>query len=436
VSPARSIKSSGESLLDVTIDEETDLDVLEEISDEDAQGILGAYKLSRTMSDPTYVHNQRNISSDVRDTLWPVEAKSLEQPRVNNRSQHDDTSALQKSSSSAFGHPIPAANSRAPIVTGMLYEPIISPDFGATERRLEVIDRPIVSERFDSIGAKSASAITPNRRQFETKSLSPPRRRPPYKTETFKTETWRREGMNTQRSTMSRFDASTPAGSNVSDILRQAREFRIQRMQHENESKIDGNDTYIADRLRASKVSHIRKEGGGTHRIGSPQPSDPVGAYSDFLPRKTAWLDAEGWVDEDFSELKTEVKLDNLPMFTVTSPGSMRSTNDGAPELSPISKTGGTVRKKLPFSNDDGREEFPTMTTAGDSDIEDEFAAVSLIKRMEGIEQNSASSSEEQFLAQDDFEKYGSLDMDDLDLQLIAVQRPLGQEYGDEESSI
>ena len=415
-SPARSIKSSGESLLDVTINEETDQDVLEEISDEDGSGILGAYKLGRTMSEPTGVYGQRKISSDA---LRHVSAVSLEQPSSMHGPQREETSSLQNSDSSAFRRTTALLTKGIPIVKARPSESMGSSDFGGTERRLEMHDLSTVSPRYDSSGAKSASAIDPKRRHIQTMSLSPPRHRP------IKAETWGREGLHARRSSVDEVDSSIRSSSTgVSDILRQAREHRIKRMQHDKANPTDVHVPSKGDRMRASIKSRIRKN------------FDATGMYSDLPALGSGWLDRQGLPSEDLSEVKTEVHA-NLPVFRAWEPEFMRPSNDGAPELSPISKAD---QRNHVFAKDEDMEEFPTMTTEAVSDVESfddgEFAVDADIKMMTSIEPNGSSSSEEQFLAEDDFEKYGSLDIDDLDLQLIAVRRPLGQEYGDDESSI
>ena len=408
-SPARSTKSSGESLLDVTINEETDQDVLEEISDEDGSGILGAYKLGRTMSEPTEVYSQRRLST--------------------HGTQREESTSMHNSDASAFRRPTALHINRIPIDTAGSSEAIGSSDFGGTERRLEVVH---LSTVYDSSGAKSASAVAPRRRQMQTMSLSPPRHRPNM------AETWRPEGLHAQRSAVDEVDSSIRSASiGASDILRQAREHRIKRMQHDK-----ANSTVVpilskGDRFRASTKASTRKK----IETNSAQQGDQGSAatYLDLPALGSGWLERKGIPSEDFSEMKTEVHA-NLPVFRAWAPENMGPLKNRAPALSPISKTDGNQARDLVFAKHEDMEEFPTMTTEAASDVESfddrEFEVDADIQMMTGIEPKGSSSSEEQHLVEDDFEQYGSLDIDDLDLQLIAVRRPLGQEYGDDESSI
>lgn len=174
------------------------------------------------------------------------------------------------------------------------------------------------------------------------------------------------------------------------------------------------------------RMDVIEPSRAGTERHSSYERSPEV-EYSNLQPQ----------VSSDFSKLNMEAPKQNRPVCTVSSPGPMMLVIDGFLEPSPIPNSGANVPIKLPLPNHEEQsknDEFPTMTTADESEGEESIEEFPV--NTDIINLDRSSSSDEQYLADEDFEKYRGLDLESLDLQLIAVRRPLGKEYGDEESSI
>lgn len=438
-SPARSLKSSGESLLDVTIDEETVQDVLEEVSDDEAEGILGAYKLSRTMSEPGPIQRLDSNARNSDSTSHQHETLSWEPPRGLKQPVDDDNGSFHSSDSSAFDRPAEKPAIPATAITKLSKsQSKMDSTQGVSEHRLEVID-PGNSLLRDLPAAKA----NPTRRYLTAKSLSPVRQR------SLKSETWRPErsngqGINVQQQLALNDDSSSvlSAGSGGSNILRKAREYRIKRMQYvtgsstmkRGSSNIRGRpDISTESRSRTKEVSVLAASKSTIEKVMGDIGS--VAAYSDLSRPSRQRRDPEGFTAEDLSPSQI-VNNDNLPISTKSSAGSSPLNNDTAKEMSQIPTKDRLGAKKLLFEEEE-HEEFPTMTTEASSDQEsDEFPVDTDMNIITGISANSSSSSEVHFIPKEDLEKYGSVDMDDLDLQLIAIRRPIGKEYGDEESSI
>ena len=175
----------------------------------------------------------------------------------------------------------------------------------------------------------------------------------------------------------------------------------------------------LAELLREEQTKQIDPEGDLPDRPDSPE---------EFLNRRV-----------DFGLSPAE----DLPKFAAVRSPIVTPRNSQSPELSPILKDEETTS-----DSDVGgtSKEYPTLTTEGESaevsgsqDDEnqeiDEFPVDTDIAMMTGIKDQG--SREERFVVEPDYDsKYGSFDMDELDLQLISVRRPFGKEYGDDEVSL
>jgi len=438
--PARSIKSSGESLLDLTIDEETDQDVMGEISDDDAKGILGAYRLTRTMSEPNYVYNQRRNLTGVQsylDTI-PIDQRhgsSLLQHRQESHSMPDSNSSVVRR---------PAAEPTQSVLN------TANVSSGHSVGQLSVIDPPSVGPSYASSTPKPAVDVIDRYQQTKTKSLSPPRHRP------IVAETLSLEGIHSKRSSammesIPSIRSSTDVG--VSDILRQAREHRIRRMQHENKDKAENIMHRVSYRSRIpveplTDSTSIRKQQLRTTEDVESRNQGMTFSQSKLSAHASRWLQDNPRLTTENSSSDGIARNEERRVDLSFTPGHSTAftgfSKDGDLSLSPISKGSEDMTFTKTTTIDKDSEDFPTMTTyeaseflpLDESTVPVTTTTASEMKMMTSSHSNGSSSSEEQRFSAEDFERYGRLDIDDLDLQLIAVRRPLGQEYGDDESSI
>ena len=185
--------------------------------------------------------------------------------------------------------------------------------------------------------------------------------------------------------------------------------------------------------------------------VSPPLYDDGQGIYPDVVPSADSpTIDAHADVPHmtrrhvDFSGLITDASPTNLPKFTsrisanVNYSPTPERNNSVSPELSPILHD---ETEKMDQGND-----FPTLTTTASSDSPTpeytsfgNYDAEAIDVHPEETDIDLAhheDSSQEQFLGEEDFGKYGSFEMDELDLQLIAVRRPIGKEYGEDEVSL
>ncbi len=461
-SPNVSIVSAG-SLLDVTIDEETDQDVMEEISaeEEGIRGILGAYKMERTLSEPLpRPTDDMRSRPGLRDDLETI---SLNTSRLPCRRPGEQFGNSSSPGVSAFERPVVATAEEATrrrIPTATMFLPL------PTLEHSEVIHEQLPKRRVSS-GARPRPTIPCLKPYVETRSLSlSPRRDRTWKVETGRNDVTSLGGVHTQSATwLDESTASHSSHSTRSNLSTRAREYRIKRMQYMNvaTNQPAGDDSYTKD--RQASVHARRRTPNEEVRPNFSSTNRPYyGLNSQFTENPlSVQIDSNGVVQdrnsspEDFSDLKTDSTPMDLPKFTANvakhitlSPTSVEKTID-SPELSPIMKD--ETEKMHQYEGDEDSkqdgQEFPTVTTAAsetptpedtssanyESEAVDEFPIDTDIGLKTSIPHNE-DSSQEQYLVDEDFDKYGNVDMDDLDLQLIAVRRPIGKEYGDDEVSL
>lgn len=453
-SPNVSIVSGG-SLLDVTIDEETDQDVMEEISvgEVGIQGILGAYKMERTFSEPLPRPTGYMQPRDDLETI-SLNASTLPSRRLGVQARHSPTFEFKRqllSPSEPFA--------RIPFDATLLPLPALThPDVGSGIPRGEV-----------PYSARSVSNVSSLKRYVEARSLSySPRRGRTSQAEPRSNNSTAKEGEKHQNDRwLDDNGRSESPRSTRSNLSTRAREYRIRRMQRMKvaSDQPTTDDSYIQDRRQASVQmgqcivnETIFPSFSNTNR---PSYEDNHGVYSNLQENLgSVQVEPDGIVPdrtispEDFSDLKTDSMPKDLPKFTAKISNNISysptpdEANDELPELSPIVNDDSEKLFADADSNHDGKD-FPTLTTAAsdtptledassanyESEEVDEFPVDTEVGLLTGLAHNE-DSSQEQYLADEDFDKYGTVDMDDLDLQLIAVRRPIGKEYGDDEVSL
>jgi hypothetical protein len=247
-----SVVSGGASLLDVTIDEETDQDVMKEISDDDeAEGILGAYSLQRTFSAPSLRNKGSKLTGQRR--RQELETISLNPSRMSGRMRVPPKS-LSSANASAF---------RAPIdPTAKTSELLSLPKLDKDRSNLEVIDIPMPPKKMGSSPKDVTIGPTVNR-QVQSRSLSlSPRRNRSLKLETWKTDAMSLGGINARRARLVEDDSSSQSseGSTQSKVSQRARKARIKRIKRMKEAKkqLTQYDSDENDRRQASAHTRIR----------------------------------------------------------------------------------------------------------------------------------------------------------------------------------
>lgn len=550
-----SVVSGGASLLDVTIDEETDQDVLKEISDdEEEEGILGAYSLQRTLSEPLPRKDGRSTGSRRGKELETI---SLNPSRMAGR-MRGTPNKFSSSNSSAFSAQLIEPDDPVATTSAFLSLPTLDKD----RQNLGVIDAPMPQKRPPPSPKAPSTSMVVKRGNIQTRSISlSPRRDRSLKLETWKTDTASLGGMHARRAAMAEDDSSSHSseGSEHSKASKRARQCRIKRLRRMKELRRQSatDDSYEKDRRRAPAHARVRDVDAGSvhgsdhsvetdimhgseHRIRSYRDQRIIvlsdsststesasvseetnKSYRDkhtfvakdtnteyqatsrsytSMPRSKSYRDHRTTVVSDeftvrsypdrrtiLSDLLRNVQsqpidpdgdvpdrtsspddladlgLDYgpssqyLPKFSVNleqdfsySPTSTHGDDGSSPELSPVQPDKTEQADDAPSYHSeiaDDLKEFPTLTTENDStavsdtaddgsEEVDEFPVDTNIASMTGIK-NVTANVEEQLVVEENLDsKYGSFDMDELDLQLIAVRRPMGQEYGDDEVSM
>jgi hypothetical protein len=452
-------------LLDVTIDEETDQDVMEEISvgDEGLQGILGAYKMERTLSEPLPRQTDYLYSRPARENLETI---SLDKSRLRTRPQTDHSPKVV-GFSSTLERPFTTPTE---LVAVRKMPPTTSPNISSTPNSLSLPGLENVERndtKFPQQRRLSSSTLesqaSPLRKYMDIKSRSPGR------FAQMDVETLQNENAivqeNNRTTTVTDEESTTQSvrstHSNQSNLSKRAREYRIRRMQHlkkSAEARSAGTPSPPGGSTDASsdgRVTGNEKPQPISSRISRPSYEDGQGIYAEIVEGNPATENiARAEVPYtatrhvDFSDLMTDAPRTSLPKFTANVRADMNHSptpevlNRISPELSPI------LRDEM--ENMPEEKDFPTLTTTASTDSPtpeytsfanyeaeamDDFPVDTDIGLMTGT-LHQEESSQEQFLADEDFGKYGSFEMDELDLQLIAVRRPIGKEYGEDEVSL